>query len=214
MAALDAAFPGSTEPAWRAGGLSAHDLAAAAGSGLGPSAGLPGASGRLEPLYVRPAQAEERVRHRVSAKTPIVLRPFLVDDIPAVVRVEREVFGDPWPEAFFAAEIQAAMAYACIAERGGALAGYSVAWLGLGTGHLGNLAVVPDTRRRGVASVLLDDLLRESRVREVETLTLEVRVSNDGAQALYRRHGFRLVGLRRRYYRDTGEDALIMEWRS
>jgi ribosomal-protein-alanine N-acetyltransferase len=61
---------------------------------------------------------------------------------------------------------------------------------------------------------LLEDLLRECHAQEVETLTLEVRVSNDAAQALYRRHGFRLVGLRRRYYRDTGEDALIMEWRS
>jgi len=212
-AALEAAFPGATEPEWRARGLSAHDLAAAAGSRLGPSAGLP-PSGRLEPLYVRPAQAEERVRHRVSARTPITLRPFLVGDIPAVVTIEREVFSDPWPESFFAAEITAAMAYARIAERDGAVAGYSVAWLGMGTGHLGNLAVTPGVRRRGVASVLLDDLLRECHAQEVETLTLEVRVSNDPAQALYRRHGFRLVGLRRRYYRDTGEDALIMEWRS
>src|SRR5262249_17380149 len=149
------------------------------------SAGLP-ASGRLEPLYGRPAQAEERVRHRVAARTPIVLRAFDLDDIPPVARIERDVFSDPWPAAFFAAEIQAAMAYARIAEREGAIAGYSVAWLGVGTGHLGNLAVVPEARRRGVASVLIDDLLRECRARGVEALTLEVRVSNDAAQWLYR----------------------------
>jgi ribosomal-protein-alanine N-acetyltransferase len=89
-----------------------------------------------------------------------------------------------------------------------------VAWLGAGEGHLGNLAVVPGARRRGVATALVEDLLREARTRDVEVVTLEVRVSNFAAQALYRRHGFRLAALRRGYYRDTGEDALVMEWRA
>ncbi len=211
--ALEAAFPGSTSPDFRHGGLSALDLARAACDTRGPAAGLPAPGGRLEPLYVRPAQAEERVRHRVAAQTPTTVRPFLADDIPAVVEIEKQVFGDPWPASFFAEELAAAFAYARIADRGGALAGYSVAWLGVGTGHLGNLAVVPGARRRGVAGVLIDDLLRECRERGIETLTLEVRVSNAGAQGLYRRHGFKLAGLRRRYYRDTHEDALVMQWR-
>jgi ribosomal-protein-alanine N-acetyltransferase len=89
-----------------------------------------------------------------------------------------------------------------------------MAWLGAGTGHLGNLAVVPGRRRRGVARRLLEDLLSRARAEGAGRLTLEVRVSNFAAQGLYRAHGFRLAGLRRRYYRDTGEDALIMEWRA
>ena len=209
---LEAAFPGSTQPRVREAGLSAIDLGEASRSLLGPAAGLPRVGEPLEPLYIRPAQAEARVRHRVSGLTPITVRPFTLEDIPPVTEIELVTFPDPWPPKFFAAEITAAMAYARIAERGGGLAGYSVAWLGVGTGHLGNLAVASGARRHGVASILLDDLTGEALRLGVESLTLEVRVSNFAAQWLYRRHGFRLAGLRRRYYRDTGEDALVMEW--
>ncbi len=212
--ALEQAFPTSTVPGFREGGLSALDLAGAARSGLGPASGLPAANGLLEPLYVRGAHVEERVRHRVSGRVPVVLRPFTLADIPAVSDIERQVFPDPWPESFFASEVTAAMAHARIAERGGELVGYSVAWLGVGTGHLGNLAVAPGARRHGVAGMMIDDLKAEAETLGVRTITLEVRVSNFAAQWLYRRHGFRLAGLRRRYYRDTGEDALVMEWSS
>lgn len=212
-AALEQAFAGSTEPAVRHEGLSALDLALAASSGLGPAAGLPGRGDPLEPLYVRPAQAEERVRRETHAKTATTIRDFVLTDIPEVAAIEREVFGDPWPESFFAGELGAPQVYARIAERAGRLAGYSVAWLGETSAHLGNLAVVPELRRHGVARLLLDDLTTCMRAVGAETLTLEVRVSNFAAQWLYRARGFRMAGLRRRYYRDTGEDALIMEWR-
>jgi tRNA threonylcarbamoyl adenosine modification protein YeaZ/ribosomal-protein-alanine acetyltransferase len=211
--ALDEAFGGSTEPGFREAGLSALDLATAVRSELGPVAGLPPLNGPLEPLYVRPAQAEERVRHRVTGRVPIVLRPFTLADIPAVAEIEEAVFPDPWPESFFASEVTASMAHARVAERDGELVGYSVAWLGVGSGHLGNLAVATKARRHGIASRLIDDMKREAITLGVERVTLEVRVSNFSAQWLYRRHGFRLAGLRRRYYRDTGEDALVMEWR-
>jgi ribosomal-protein-alanine N-acetyltransferase len=89
-----------------------------------------------------------------------------------------------------------------------------MAWLGAGSGHLGNLAVVPGRRRRGIARRLVEDLLERACAERADPLSLEVRASNFAAQGLYRTHGFRLAGLRRRYYRDTGEDALIMEWRS
>jgi ribosomal-protein-alanine N-acetyltransferase len=74
--------------------------------------------------------------------------------------------------------------------------------------------VVEGERRRGVAHALLADLFAAARTRGVDRIALEVRVSNDAAQALYRAHGFGLAGLRRGYYRDTSEDALIMEWRA
>ena len=209
---LEAAFQGSTDPGFREDGLSALDLAAAVHAVPGSApVGLAG-NPALEPMYVRPAQAEERVRHLVTGRVPTEVRAFALADVPAVVEIERQVFPDPWPASFFAAEIAAAMAHARIAERDGRLVGYSVAWLGVGTGHLGNLAVIPEARRHGVAGVLIADLTSQARLIGIESLTLEVRVSNFAAQWLYRRHGFRLAGLRRRYYRDTGEDALVMQW--
>jgi tRNA threonylcarbamoyl adenosine modification protein YeaZ/ribosomal-protein-alanine acetyltransferase len=218
--ALEEAFPHSTADAWRFDGLSAADLASAVHSSEGPANGLPAADAEPRPTYVRSAQAEERVRHRVSARTPLALRPMVASDVPAIAEVERAVFSDPWPESFFLGELAQPLMYARVAEREGRLAGYSVAWLGAsarggaGSGHLGNLAVTPDARRRGVASALLADLLAAAEQRGVTSLTLEVRVTNGAAQALYRAHGFRLAGIRRGYYRDTGEDAMVMEWRA
>ena len=212
--ALEAAYRGSTAPAWRHSGLSAVDLAHAARTALGPAAGLPAPGETVRPLYVRPAQAEERVRRRAHGAVPTVLRELRPEDVDVVATIERLVFSDPWPESFFLNELGTPMAHARVAERQGQLAGYSLAWLGHGSGHLGNLAVAPEMRRHGVGSALLDDLLERAREVGVRSLTLEVRVSNFAAQWLYRRHGFRLAGLRRRYYRDTGEDALVMEWQA
>jgi tRNA threonylcarbamoyl adenosine modification protein YeaZ/ribosomal-protein-alanine acetyltransferase len=211
---LERAYPGSTEPAFRFDGLSALDLAAASLSGRGPLAGLPGPEEAPNPCYVRPAQAEERVRHAATAGDPVTLRPMEEGDLARIAEVEREVFSDPWPEAFFRSELAQPGVHARVAEFGDELAGYSMAWLGAGSGHLGNLAVVPGRRRRGIARRLLEDLLERARVEGADPLSLEVRASNFAAQGLYRAHGFRLAGLRRRYYRDTGEDALIMEWRA
>jgi ribosomal-protein-alanine acetyltransferase/tRNA threonylcarbamoyl adenosine modification protein YeaZ len=210
--ALERFAPGSTGPAKCCAGLSAADLAVAVRSGLGPAAGLPAPGEEPRPLYVRSAQAEERVRRAVLAGRPIRIRDFAEPDLPAVAAVERRVFSDAWPESFFREELSQAMAWARIAEADGALAGYLLAWVGGGAGHIGNLAVVPEARRRGVARALLEDLLEHAGAAGAASLTLEVRVSNFAAQALYRAFGFRLAGLRRGYYRDTGEDALIMAW--
>ena len=217
---LEEAFPHCTGDGWRFEGLSAGDLLGAARATWGPASALPAPGEEPRPLYVRSAQAEERVRHRVSARTPLELRPMEAADVPAITAVERAVFSDPWPDSFFLGELAQPMMYARVAEREGKLAGYSVAWLGgtgasgAGSGHLGNLAVTPEARRRGVATALLADLLAAAVTRGVGSLTLEVRATNDAAQALYRAHGFRLAGVRRGYYRDTGEDAMVMEWRA
>jgi ribosomal-protein-alanine N-acetyltransferase len=210
--ALERFAPGSTEPAWRFAGLSAADLAAAVRSGHGPAAGLPARGEEGRPLYVRSAQAEERVRRAALADRPIRIRDFAEPDLPAVVAIERRIFSDAWPESFFRAELSQAMAWARVAEADGALAGYLLAWVGAGAGHVGNLGVLPEARRRGVARALLEDLLEHAGAAGAANLTLEVRVSNFAAQALYRAVGFRLAGLRRGYYRDTGEDALTMAW--
>jgi ribosomal-protein-alanine N-acetyltransferase len=212
-ASLESAYPNSTVPGWRLDGLSAEDLARAARSERGPAAGLPKRGEAVEPLYVRSAQAEEKVRRRVQSADPPQLRDFVVEDVPAVVEIEQRVFTDPWPASFFTGELRQPLVHARIAERDGELAGYLLAWLGAGVCHLGNLAVVPGRRRRGIARALLEDLLEAARVQSIQAVTLEVRVSNYPAQGLYRAYGFRVAGVRRGYYRDTGEDALVMEWR-
>ncbi len=214
LEALEAAWPGSTQPPWRHEGLSAADLAASALSRDGPAAGLPAPEQPPDPLYVRGAQAEERVRRQATARDHPLLRAMALSDLDAVVEIEKRVFGDPWPPSFFRGELRQPMVYARVAELEGALAGYLVAWLGAGTGHLGNLAVAPAYRRRGIARRLLEDLFARARQLAATHLTLEVRVSNFAAQRLYREYGFRLAGLRRGYYRDTGEDAIILEWRA
>jgi tRNA threonylcarbamoyl adenosine modification protein YeaZ/ribosomal-protein-alanine acetyltransferase len=210
--ALEAAWPGSTSPAWRFEGLSAHDLSTAVRSGRGPAAGLPAPGAPPSPQYVRSAQAEERVRHAVSPGDAIRLRDFLEADVPQVVLIESRVFPDAWPEGAFRSELRMPWVWARVAERDGRLAGYIVAMFGEGAGHVGNIAVAPESRRRGVARALLDELIAHARAIGIDRIGLEVRVSNFEAQALYRSLGFRLAGLRHRYYRDTGEDALIMAW--
>ncbi len=212
--ALERAHPGSTAPSVRFAGLSAADLAAAVLSRRGPQAGLPGRGDGVRPCYVRSAQAEERVRHAATASDPVTLRPMERADVPRIAAIERDVFSDPWPEAFFVHELSQPQTHARVAEQGGELAGYSVAWLGAGTGHLGNLAVVPGRRRRGIARRMVEDLQERACAVGAEGVTLEVRVSNFAAQGLYHAHRFRLAGLRRGYYRDTGEDALVMQWRA
>jgi ribosomal-protein-alanine acetyltransferase/tRNA threonylcarbamoyl adenosine modification protein YeaZ len=213
--ALEGALPGSTAEPWREDGLSALDLALAVRTPLGPAAGLPAEGEEPRPLYVRSAQAEERVRRAALAGQAPPLRPLLPADLPELAALERRVFSDPWPEAFFREELAHPLSYARVAQAPGQpIAGYLLAWIGAGAGHIGNLGVAPEARRRGLARALLEDVLERARATGSEEVTLEVRTSNFAAQALYRTHGFRLAGLRRGYYRDTGEDALVMAWRA
>jgi ribosomal-protein-alanine N-acetyltransferase len=217
-APIEDRYPRSTRTAWRFEGLSAIDLAAAVRSDRGAAAGLPVPGAPLMPAYVRPAQAESRVRHRALAAQEIRIRSMTIDDVPAIMEIERAVFTDAWTAPFFRGELKQGGVWARIAEWSpGAidastprLAGYLMAWTGYGEGHIGNIAVVPDLRRHGIASALLDDLAAHARDTGVSVLTLEVRATNDSAQAQYQPHGVGLAGLRRGYYRDSGEDALIL----
>ena len=209
-ARLEAAHAGSTRAALRFGGLSALDLATAALKHEGPGAGLPEPGRENEPAYVRPAQAEERVRHQVTGLTPARVRPFALADLPRIEELEHRLFADPWPRSSFVDALADPRAVFLVAERGGSVAGYLVATLLPPIAELQNLGTAPEQQRAGVARALVDALLDTCRVRGVRELGLEVRVSNAAAQALYRTHGFRLVGLRRGYYRRPEEDALLM----
>ncbi|HXS83583.1 MAG TPA: tRNA (adenosine(37)-N6)-threonylcarbamoyltransferase complex dimerization subunit type 1 TsaB [Methylomirabilota bacterium] len=209
-ARLEDAYPGSTGSGLRFEGLSALDLAAAALKLDGPGSGLPEPGREMEPAYVRPAQAEERVRHKVTGLTPARVRALVPADLPRVDELEHRLFADPWPRASFLDALAEPSAVSLVAERGGSVAGYLVATVLPPVAELQNLGTAPEQQRAGVARALVDALLETCRVRGVRELGLEVRVSNAAAQALYRTHGFRLVGLRRGYYKRPEEDALLM----
>src|SRR5262249_57680355 len=108
-------------------GLSALDLAAAALLPDGPGAGLPEPGRETEPAYVRPAQAEERVRHKVTGLTPATVRSMALADLPRVDELEHRPFGDPWPQSSFLDAIADPRAVCLVAERGGGVAGYLLA---------------------------------------------------------------------------------------
>jgi [ribosomal protein S18]-alanine N-acetyltransferase len=135
-------------------------------------------------------------------------RRLAYSDLPAVIAIERRSFPTPWSLAMFVLELSKPSGICLAATDGEELLGYLVCSRYDQVWHLMNVAVAPERRRGGVASLLLANLLEETGGRL--PLTLEVRVSNRGAIAMYERFGFRSAGVRPRYYQDNGEDALIM----
>ena len=141
----------------------------------------------------------------------VEIRRLTYADLPQVVAIERRAFTTPWSLAMFVLELSKPSGVCLAADVEGELVGYLVCSRYDTVWHVMNIAVDPDRRRRGIATALLQALLE--RVGRDAPVTLEVRHSNTGAIALYERFGFRSAGVRRRYYADNGEDAVIM-WRS
>jgi ribosomal-protein-alanine N-acetyltransferase len=140
------------------------------------------------------------------------VRRLVYADLPQVIGVERRAFPTPWSLAMFVLELSKPSGICLAAEIDGRLVGYLICSRYETVWHVMNVAVDPDRQRQGVATALLSELY--SRVDDGQArFTLEVRQSNDVAIRLYERDGFRAAGLRRRYYQDNGEDALIM-WRT
>jgi ribosomal-protein-alanine N-acetyltransferase len=140
------------------------------------------------------------------------IRRLTYADLPQVIAIERRAFPTPWSLAMFVLELSKPSGICLAAVGPSGLVGYCVCSRYDTVWHIMNVAVAPEHRREGIATELLADLF--ARVDEPEPrFTLEVRRSNAGAIALYERHGFRGAGLRRRYYQDNGEDAVIM-WRT
>ncbi len=149
----------------------------------------------------------------LPAPTTPSIRRLTYADLPQVIAIERRSYPTPWSLAMFVLELSKPSGICLAAVDGeGAITGYLICSRYDTVWHIMNVTASPDRRRQGVATSLLTDLL--ARVEEPEPrFTLEVRVSNAGAITLYERHHFRAAGLRRRYYQDNGEDALIM-WRT
>ena len=141
----------------------------------------------------------------------VTVRALSLSDLPQVVAIERRSFASPWSVAMFVLELSKPSGISLVAVRRRRLVGYVVCSRYEDDFHIMDLAVDSGDRRTGVASALLGSII--ARAGEDARYTLEVRVSNTDAIALYERHGFRGVGTRRRYYSDNGEDAMVM-WRT
>jgi ribosomal-protein-alanine N-acetyltransferase len=131
-------------------------------------------------------------------------------DLSAVLAIEQSVFTVPWTTGTFRTLMLRAGARLWVAEWDGEVIGYAAVWAVLDQAELGNVAVAPAHRRRGVASKLVETVLQWLEQRRVREVFLEVRASNREAQRLYERHGFRPVGRRKGYYSRPREDALVL----
>jgi ribosomal-protein-alanine N-acetyltransferase len=157
--------------------------------------------------------AEDRVERRAEVE----VRRLVYPDLPQVIAIERRVFPTPWSLAMFVLELSKQSGVCLAASEPGAdgerrlvayliCSRYDTVW------HVMNIAVDVPHQRRGLASALLAELYAQVGDKEAR-FTLEVRRSNSVAIHLYEREGFRAAGMRRRYYQDNGEDALVM-WRT
>lgn len=140
------------------------------------------------------------------------IREFLPEDMSSILEIERSSFSVPWSEGAFRSLLRRRDSLLIVAAEGGRVVGYAAAWFAAGEGELGDLAVDPDHRRRGIGQALVERVRSEARQRGVDRLFLQVRQSNESALALYESIGFRQVGRRQRYYRSPQEDALVLAW--
>ncbi|WP_317855537.1 ribosomal protein S18-alanine N-acetyltransferase [Chakrabartyella piscis] len=143
----------------------------------------------------------------------IEIVPMELKHIEGVLEVEETTFSIPWTKEDFIREVtQNAMAVYYVAVDGETVVGYAGMWHVINEGHVTNVAVLHDYRRQGIGDGFMKKLTEVALEREMIGITLEVRMNNRAAQGLYHKFGFRAEGIRKNYYADTKEDAVIM-WR-
>ena len=142
----------------------------------------------------------------------IEIRPLSLADLPAIERIERRSYPTPWSRTMFAGELSKPSSLCFGAYDDDLLRAYLIVARYVDAWHVMNVAVDPAVRRQGVARALLEHLFAETEDDASRGYTLEVRVSNAEAIRVYERLGFVSTGIRRGYYTDNREDALIM-WR-
>lgn len=140
----------------------------------------------------------------------ITFRPMQKADVARVAELERLCFRSPWSAQALAGELKNAAARYRVGVVGETIQAYAGMWVLYDEAHITNVAVAPDYRRKGFGRAIMEEMLRTAHFYGASQMTLEVRESNLGAQALYEGLGFENAGRRKRYYSDTGEDAFIM----
>jgi ribosomal-protein-alanine N-acetyltransferase len=136
---------------------------------------------------------------------------MLPEHIDQVIAIELQSFPTPWTRRAFQFELaENDFAFYIVALLDGRVVGYAGMWIVLDEGHITNVALHPDYRGNGMGRLLMTELLARSAALGASRITLEVRVSNKAARGLYRSLGFMDMGIRRKYYSDNDEDAIIM----
>lgn len=142
-----------------------------------------------------------------------IIRQASACDVSDIAELDKICFSVPWSRESFWHEIsENNAALYIVAEKDKMIVGYAGIWLIAGEGHITNVAVHPDYRRRHIGEAMISVLISESEAAGAEAQTLEVRRSNSAAQGLYAKFGFCAEGIRKGYYEDNKEDAVIM-WR-
>lgn len=141
----------------------------------------------------------------------ISFRLMKVDDLEQLMEVEHASFTTPWTkEAFFHELVHNDFAYYVVAVKDERIVGYCGVWIIMDEAHITNVAVHPKVRGRRIGEMLMRQVISLSMAYGATRMTLEVRVSNQVAQGLYKKLGFKETGIRKGYYTDNHEDALIM----
>lgn len=142
----------------------------------------------------------------------IIYREMTLSDIEQVYAIECQCFSQPWSVESLIGELtrNSDISYYVVAEDDGKIVGYAGIWIMFDEAHMTNIAVIPEYRRKGIARRIILEMMREAVSRNASNMTLEVREFNFKAQNLYFSLDFKKAGVRRRYYSDTGENALIL----
>ena len=149
----------------------------------------------------------------MNAESPldhVTVRFMRPDDLPSVMVIERRSFTAPWEEATFRGLMRRPSAALLVAERESEVVGYSVTWFAGDEAELGDIAVLPESRGLGLGRLLLDESIVAARKRGTRILYLEVQEANRAARDLYRSAGFEVAGVRKQYYKEPVEDAIVM----
>lgn len=133
-------------------------------------------------------------------------------DVAEIGAMEQICFGEPWSESLISDSLSNTFDFWCVAEEGGPLCGYACLRVIAGEGEIQRIGVLPEFRRLGYGKKLMDSMVQIARKQKAKALTLEVRMGNHQAINLYKTYGFKAEAVRKEYYRNPAEDALIM-WR-
>lgn len=140
----------------------------------------------------------------------LLIRKMKKEDIPAVAVLEKEIFPDPWSEQALAESLEQNHTLLLTAYEDRQLIGYLILYYALEDGEIARIAVIPEKRRQGVGARLLLELENLCELNGITKLLLDVRESNAGAVSFYKDYGFTEDGIRRKFYSDPVEDAVLM----
>lgn len=142
--------------------------------------------------------------------TEIAFRKMTEEDLLGVMALENLSFRSPWCMQSFVEELNNPVAYYLLAIDGETVVGYAGVWVIFDEAHITNVAILPAYQRQGLGACMMYKIMCKAKEKGACSMTLEVRPSNTAALALYQKLGFYSAGVRKNYYKDTQEDAMIM----